>query len=334
MSHQPGVFALLTRPAGLFEHSHDARFPTVVQIFFVFLFAFGFLALLSGGISGLVWAAALRFTMAWQAALDSPIWLIGPEISLMALGGSFIIAGIIWWTHRFERRSAASLGLADRYAAKRLFAGLLVGGGLSLLITVIATMAAPDDSLSALLSLLGSAAVKIDLPNLGWVLAYMGGVFVYAALEEILFRGWMFSAMTARLGVLPGAFLSSAVFALHHFDVFTYGVVYGLAWCTAFFVSGLLFCVVVVGQKSLYGAIGLHAGFNLFITYHGTLWELDGDESVGIANALFYSIEPGIPVDARWGLDATFYADLSVFSVATLFAIAWFGFAARPTISP
>jgi membrane protease YdiL (CAAX protease family) len=76
--------------------------------------------------------------------------------------------------------------------------------------------------------------------------------------EEITFRGLLFATLRTRMGLLPAAALSAAVFALPH-D-------YGVGGSLSVFWSGLIWAVAYERTKSLLPGILAHAANNAIST--------------------------------------------------------------------
>jgi membrane protease YdiL (CAAX protease family) len=82
-------------------------------------------------------------------------------------------------------------------------------------------------------------------------------VIIPPIIEEIVFRGFLFAALTKRVGVVLGAVISSALFAFAHlqFNVSIYT-----------FVLGLLLCFMYYRLRSIWPGIFFHA-LNNYIAF-------------------------------------------------------------------
>ena len=103
----------------------------------------------------------------------------------------------------------------------------------------------------------------------GLVFALVSACLLAPVAEEVLYRGVLFRSCQNRLGVIPAAAVSSAVFAvLHFYDG------YGLASVAVF---GLACAFLYAGSGSLAAAIALHMLYNTsiklpeWIVYHAPL---------------------------------------------------------------
>ncbi|HYJ80597.1 MAG TPA: CPBP family intramembrane glutamic endopeptidase [Longimicrobiaceae bacterium] len=149
-----------------------------------------------------------------------------------------------------DRRSPQALGLAaDRAAAQDSAVGFGLGAG-SLALAV------------GLLVVAGSARWVADDGSVAEyvaVLAQALGFFaVAAAMEEAVFRGYMFQALVQGIGPWPTALLTSALFAAAHLGNPNVGPI-ALANIG---VAGVMLAVAYLRTRSLWFATALHLGWN------------------------------------------------------------------------
>ena len=79
-----------------------------------------------------------------------------------------------------------------------------------------------------------------------------------SSVEELLFRGWMLSVISARMGVVVAIIISSAVFTLLHYDPGAHGG-FSASTCSC------LPCSPVAGLSgwgNIWGVMAWHAGWN------------------------------------------------------------------------
>lgn len=88
-------------------------------------------------------------------------------------------------------------------------------------------------------------------------LLYFDIVVITPIVEEIMFRGFMLAGLTLALGNIRGMLITSAVFALVHFDFDLMPI---------FFVSGMLIAWLYMRTGSLWPPIALHAMNNAIAT--------------------------------------------------------------------
>jgi len=80
--------------------------------------------------------------------------------------------------------------------------------------------------------------------------------FIGPIIEEIFFRGFLYSAFKKNWGILPALFLSSILFSLVHLEVYSFVPLFIIGWLLAY---------IYEKTKSLFPAIFLHAIYNLIL---------------------------------------------------------------------
>jgi len=108
-----------------------------------------------------------------------------------------------------------------------------------------------------------------------WLLPIVLLIFIQAAAEELVFRGYLLQIIWSRsASYLYAVIFPSLIFGLLHFDAQSYGV---NAWyyCLNTFVVGCLLCFVTLHTGNIALAFGLHWGGNtvslVFFGIHGNL---------------------------------------------------------------
>jgi len=84
--------------------------------------------------------------------------------------------------------------------------------------------------------------------------AFVMTVLLAPVLEEIVFRGLLFTRMAAKWGITTGVIVSSLLFGILHFE-FLVGA----------FVIGVVVCVIYVRSKTLLIPMAIHGVYNLLI---------------------------------------------------------------------
>lgn len=194
----------------------------------------------------------------WQDARGDPTGLTGWYAFLVipfGLNGLLIFA----WTLFVERRPLSTIGLGGSARLKQLLGGLLVGAAMILML-VAAIGLAGGYSLAAVAPALGSPAA---LTGIGLLLL---SFIVQAGVEEIIFRGWLLSAITRKLGLLVAVVLVSMVFTFLHFSPHQPVLV---MMCS--FLFSAFACAWAVRAGNIWGVMGWHAGWNWLL---GTGFEL------------------------------------------------------------
>lgn len=180
---------------------------------------------------------------------------------------------VILWVKAFERRSFASMGFTSTGWLGRYVRGLAIGIGLVLLLGIaMATLAAlapgavpeemremtvPDD---ADWSALAGAAF------IGFALFALVTFLIQGGAEEVIFRGWMMSTLTARWGAVAAIIGSTVIFGAFHLHVMVSGVAYGLMAVFGITATGLFFALYAYMERGIWGAMAAHGTFNAAAT--------------------------------------------------------------------
>jgi membrane protease YdiL (CAAX protease family) len=80
--------------------------------------------------------------------------------------------------------------------------------------------------------------------------------FIGPVVEEVFFRGFLYSAFKKNWGVLPALFLSSVLFSVVHLQVYSFVPLFFIGWLLAYLFEK---------TRSLFPAIFLHAVYNLIL---------------------------------------------------------------------
>jgi len=280
--------------------------------------------LLAAGVEATLFLADLLWPVLpfWRWGADGMLvepWIQMPWMILLA---GLAVAVFVVWARWFERRGFASLGLVDPLWGKRLLWGLAAGCMLVILI----------DGLGGLLTLLtGGLDGETDgwfwvwrlriLAGLGlsdWarLLAFGCGVALYACAEEVVFRGWLLSAIAARWGVGPAVLLTSALFAAVHAHLFGAGLLFGSFSMIALALTGIAFSLLALSQKSLFGAMGLHVGFNVVMIGGAALDNLNTEPALSMNAALAQALD----IAALWADGQVLIPSWYDLAAATVFA--------------
>ena len=169
-----------------------------------------------------------------------------------------LTAGVLLaWVRWVERRPLATIGLVVGPAGSRprrtLLVGLLAGLATSTLVVAAIGLAGGY----AVGELLPAFASPTALLQIGVLLA---GFAVQSSVEEILFRGWLMSAVARKLGVVLAVVLTSTVFMLLHYSPHQ-------AWdlMLGSFLFSLFACAWALRSGNIWGVMGWHTGWNWLI---------------------------------------------------------------------
>jgi len=203
----------------------------------------------------------LAIAIATQLPLDAALEHFGlldstgEPIGVRGLMGLLLFSFFAWgavilgWVLMVERRSLATIGMQRQHWHAQL-PGFLIGmGTIALVVTMIAF----------------SGAYRVgpffpafaDRGALVAIIILVPCFVIQAGVEEIVFRGWLLSAIARRRSLLLGVIISTALFALMHYSrgqpvLVTFNVV----------LFGLFACAWSVATNSIWGAMGWHAGWN------------------------------------------------------------------------
>ena len=85
----------------------------------------------------------------------------------------------------------------------------------------------------------------------------LGCFAMQSSMEELIFRGWMLSAISVKFGVTAAVATSSAIFVFLHYDP-------GASWIFAInvFLFAVFACCWSLRAGSIWSAMGWHAGWN------------------------------------------------------------------------
>ncbi|MGD0144453.1 MAG: type II CAAX endopeptidase family protein [Rhizomicrobium sp.] len=198
--------------------------------------------------------AIVGLTLALQRArlIDAdgtPIGLAGLAAFLL-LPFSALALVVTAWTRFVERRPLASIGLVGRKRARTFVFGVLTGIAMTIAIVAGGWLAGAYSA--------GAIATAFHSTSAIAAIALLLGCFaVQSSAEEILFRGWMLSAIAAKFGTVAAISISSLAFMLLHFEPHA-------DWLFA--ANVFLFAVFAscwsIGTGNIWGVMGWHAGWN------------------------------------------------------------------------
>jgi len=223
---------------------------------------------------GGAWSAPLGLVVFLVAVLASVGFTMTLDLGIGALPGLHPLAGILLDSAARLLPALIALGLLFRrpsHAARVL--GLNQPPNARLILGLFSILMMIDLLLRALMPGTGPEPGEgLGVGEAGlWGLAFavVSACLLAPVAEEILYRGILFRSLWNRLGVLPAAVFSSAVFAVLHF----YGG-YGLISVGVF---GISCALLYAATGSLTACIGLHVLYNSaiklpeWLIYHAPL---------------------------------------------------------------
>lgn len=167
---------------------------------------------------------------------------------------SFGIAGflIILWTKLIEKRSLSSVGMNADEPIKTFWHGHMVGMIMMTIIILVIWLFGGYET--------GLVAPAFSTPiSLSYIFLLLVGFGIQSSVEELVFRGWLLSALTRKFNLMTGVIISSALFTLMHFNSAN-------PWHDNILIVifSLFACAWVIRTGNIWGAMGWHAGWNWF----------------------------------------------------------------------
>jgi membrane protease YdiL (CAAX protease family) len=184
-----------------------------------------------------------------QTPAGDPIGLTGFYWFLLfpfAVNGLMIVA----WVLFVERRPLATIGLTGPAPVRRLLQGVLIGA-----VTILAVVAAialagglrPEGLAPALSSPGALVGIALLLPCF----------IVQSGVEEIMFRGWLLSAVTRKWGLPAAVAVTSLVFTFLHWSPHQHWLIMASSFLFSAFA-----CAWVIRSGNIWGVMGWLAGWN------------------------------------------------------------------------
>jgi membrane protease YdiL (CAAX protease family) len=157
---------------------------------------------------------------------------------------------VLAWVRIVERRPLAAIGLRGPAPVGAFGLGHVIG--MLSILGIVAIL-----WLAGALHVTGEPTAWHSPASLADIGLLLLGFGVQSSVEELLFRGWLFSVLAKKFGVFTGIVVSSALFALLHFSR-------GEPWLVHAndFAFGVFACAWVMRSHSVVGVMGWHAGWN------------------------------------------------------------------------
>jgi membrane protease YdiL (CAAX protease family) len=182
-------------------------------------------------------------------AKANPVGLAG-FVAFLVLPFSALALVVVGWVRLVERRPLAAIGLGGAHRWRTFLGGLLTGAAMA---TVI------------ILGMWGAGGLRFvaigyslqTLASLASIATLLVCFALQSAIEELLFRGWMLSAIAVKFGIGWAVLLSSLTFTVMHFDE-------NATWMLG--VNAFLFAVFAsfwaIRTGNIWGVMGWHGGWN------------------------------------------------------------------------
>jgi membrane protease YdiL (CAAX protease family) len=170
--------------------------------------------------------------------------------ALLLFPFSLIGLVVLAWVHFVERRSLATIGLVGVDRAKTFLRGHAIRLATSCAVVALIWIAGGYTA-GGYGKAFGSASA---LRNIGFLLVCFA---VQSSVEEIVFRGWLLSAMARKLNIGIAVGFTSILFALLHYDPEQHWLVTANILLFSTFT-----CCWALTAGNIWGVMGWHAGWN------------------------------------------------------------------------
>jgi len=235
------------------------------------------LIILGGFVAFMFWAIVPQITLGVFDGIAGITDIQNPNsmtvrYGLLAIGAGFalILLHFLFWTRAVERRPLASIGFQGPGFARRYVAGLGVG----IIFAIVGTMAsaiiatelgyrvpdmAPGGSFSLAEGVLLTALLIVPV------------FLLQAGTEEVVFRGWMLSALSARASITIAVIVSGIAFGLFHLDRLLIDPKFAAIFMAGTSVMGVFLGAWAVHARSIAGPMGFHGAYNVLLLLTGYL---------------------------------------------------------------
>ena len=224
-----------------------------------------------------VWAIMPSLVLAGIDATSGKTDLLGPDAllnkyDLAAFGVSFvlILLHFLFWTRVVERRPLTSIGMFRGGSFGPYVNGVVCGALFAALVSLMAVVASFHFGFS-MPAMFGGTQSILRPEILLFAAAIVPVLLVQAGTEEIVFRGWMLSAFSARMSLTGAVLLSSVAFGVFHVDRFLLDPKFAAIFIASTIVLGVFLAVWAVQSGSIAGPAGFHGGYNALLLVSGYL---------------------------------------------------------------
>lgn len=157
---------------------------------------------------------------------------------------------VLAWTRFVERRSVATIGLVESHRARTFLRGLAIGFATSGGVVAAIWLAGGYSA--------GEYAKAFHSPGALLSIGFLLFCFsVQSSMEEILFRGWLLSAVARKLNVPLAVGITSTLFTLLHYEPHQpWRVTSGIL------LFALFTCAWALKTGNIWGVMGWHSGWN------------------------------------------------------------------------
>ena len=174
------------------------------------------------------------------------------DIMLLCSFYGYIVTILIFilFTKKRNKEKLSSIGLNKNY--KTFIKGMIIG-----IITI--------SLIIILLLLLGVIKFVGVNSNINWLFfgLYFGGYLIQSFMEELICRGYILHKLKEKLPIIPTIYISILFFSANHFNkMFSDGTLIGIIGIINLIIVSLIFVILTLKDKNIYGSTGFHFIWN------------------------------------------------------------------------
>ena len=182
----------------------------------------------------------------------------------VAAGFGLVLLHFLFWTRMIERRPLSSIGLQGPGFAGKYVRGL----GLGIIFAIIGTIGGAAIATSqgyTVPELAPGALPRLSETLLLTALLIIPAFLLQGGTEEVVFRGWMLSALSARTSITLAVIVSGIAFGLFHLDRLLVDPKFAAIFMAGTSVMGVFLGVWAVQAGSIAGPMGFHGAYNVLL---------------------------------------------------------------------
>ena len=212
------------------------------------------------------------------------------------LGSFFFMALLVFlWVKFREKRAFSSLGFFKEGWLKELGRGFLIGAVQFSLVVV-------------LLLVTGTGSLKfgqVNLQSLIFVLAIIPFWILQGGTEELVTRGWLFPAVSAKSNIFIGILISSALFGALH--LFNPGVT--VLSIVNIILDGIFACFLMLKYDNMWVLAGMHGAWNFV---QGNIYGIQVSGQGASTSILNYSSQSSVDLlsGGAFGAEGSIFASI------------------------
>ena len=212
------------------------------------------------------------------------------------LGSFFFMSLLVFlWVKFIEKRPFSSLGFFKKGWLKELGRGFLIG-------------AAQFSLVVALLLLTGTGSLELaelSLEPVLFILALIPFWILQGGTEELVTRGWLFPAVSAKSNIFIGILISSALFGALH--LFNPGVT--VLSIVNIILDGIFACFLILTYDNMWVLAGMHGAWNFV---QGNIYGIQVSGQGASTSILNYSSQSSVDLlsGGAFGAEGSIFASI------------------------